>query len=137
MTYDFSHMYRTEVIQIAPEFTVTVREITHGEYAAIQEEFMGHLTRSHKGTGYELEKKRISAVSFQERKSLLGIAEWSLKTKDGEPVPVCIEAWSALPHHVTEVIEAAIERLNPDLDEEFPGESGNGSESQSTGEDTA
>lgn len=134
MTYDFSHLYKTETIEVA-SFNVTVREIPHGEYVAMQKDMMGEIRMSKNKHEIErqIENITLSGPEFADQQALLGIASWTLQDSAGEAVPVCMEAWRALPHHVTEKIEEAIDKLNPDLDEEFQNGSGNDSESQGAG----
>ena len=138
MTYDFSHLYKRETVDIGL-FSVTVREIPHGEMVALQESILGrtHLSSNKGEVQRQIEQITFSGPEFADQQALMGIESWTLQDSAGEPVPVCLEAWRALPHHITEAIEAAIEELNPEMDEEFPGEPGNGSESQGAVEDTA
>ena len=149
MTYDFSHLLRTETISIEGWFGVTLREIPHGEVVGMQAEMFKSVKLDMSGgkhaikTSVNREVQRVlnsgemSPTEFQDQKMLLGIESWTLQDYDGNDVPVCMDAWKALPHAITERIEKAIGELNPDLDEEFPGKSGDGSKPQSTGESSA
>lgn len=130
MTYDFSHLYKTETIALGTTekgepITITLREIPHGEFVELQKAMMGELTISKNKRDIErqLSNIKFSAPEFADRKSVLGIQSWTLKDANGIDVPVCLEAWRQLPHHVTEAIEEAIDRLNPEIDEEFQDES--------------
>lgn len=120
-TFDFSHLFRTETVNISPELVVVVREIPHGDYVEMQKALMGDikLSRDKNAINRQIENIKLSAPEFADRKAVLGIQSWTLKDASGKEAPVCIEAWRALPHHITEVIEKAIDDLNPDIDDEF------------------
>ena len=130
MTFDFSNLYRTQTVTIGIQdkdlFTVTVREIPHGDFLQLQKETIGEtrIPKNKRDADRMLENIKFSAPDMQDRRMLLGIQEWTLKDAKGVDVPVCMEAWRALPHVITEQIEKAVNGLNPDLDEEFQGESG-------------
>lgn len=125
MSLDFSHLYKQETIEldmvVGDPLQVTVREIPHGEYVALQKEMLGtvSLASSKRELQRQFESKTLDAMEFSDRQALIGIASWTLKDSKGDDVPVSLEAWRALPHWLTERIEEAIDKLNPDLDEEF------------------
>lgn len=125
MTFDFSNLYKTETVNIGIQgkdlFAVTVREIPHGEFLQLQKDTIGEmkLTKNKREAERQLENIKISAPEMADRKTLLGIAAWTLKDATGADVPVCLEAWRALPHSITEQIEKAVNGLNPDIDDEF------------------
>lgn len=130
MTYNLSHLYRTETVDIGP-FAVTVREIPHGEFVKLQKSMLGTISLSGDQSSIQrqLESKKLDGAEFADQQAMLGIDSWTLVDLKGEAVPVCLEAWRALPHHITERIEEAINRLNPDVDDDFQSESGSESES--------
>lgn len=128
--FDFSHLYKTEEVDIFGLFSVTVREIPHGEYVDLQRKMFGdiHMSKSEFDFQRQLEQIKFDAPGFSDGKNVLAIADWTLKDASGQPVPVSLETWAALPHYITEKIEEAIERLNPDLDENFQEELANAGE---------
>jgi hypothetical protein len=144
MTYDFSHLYKNETVEVKSPageiaFTVVVREITHGEKTAAQSSLTSAIDIPMEGSKQsrqriikqridELDKgAAISNVSLKQE--VAAIQSWDLVDAKGEPVPVCLEAWKALPVFYTSQIEPVIERLNPEMDDEFHSGSGsNGTE---------
>jgi len=131
MTLDLSHLYTTETVEIGGHFSVTIREIPHGEMVDLQRKLFGDFqaTKSKFEFDQQLKNKRLDVTGFSDGKNLLAIQSWTLTDSNGEAVPVSMEAWHALPHYITEQIEEVIERLNPDLDDEFRDEPGDESES--------
>lgn len=130
MSYDLSHLSRTETITVG-DYQVTVREIPHGEFVALQDDLMGGIQLSSDRADIErqINSKVLHGAETADRKTLLGVQSWTLTDASGETVPVCLEAWRALPHWMTEQIEEAVDRLNPDIEEEFRREPGsNGTE---------
>lgn len=133
--FDFSHLYKTETVNILDLFTVTVREVPHGEYAKIQDRLLSQLDNSalknasknggaiQQGMIESLKRGALSAADFTDNQTLASIQSWTLKDVHGNNVPVSIEVYRNLPHYITEKIEAAVEELNPALDAEFPSES--------------
>ncbi len=124
MKFDFSHFVTTETTPICkdgkPIFEVTTQEIPHGEYVKLQQGIMGSLKM---GKKKDIEKQidniELDATAFSDGRILLGIQSWTLQNADGSAVAVSMESWHALPHYMTEQIEKAVERLNPNLDDEF------------------
>lgn len=128
--FDFSHLYRTETVPIAHDgktlFTVTVREIPHGVMTDLQAQMLGQMQfQNHsKRLAPDLVKSIKGGMNpndFNDGKTIAGIQSWTLQDANGDDVPVTIEAFKALPHAITEQIESAIERLNPELDDDFRG----------------
>lgn len=124
--FDFSHLYKKETVDICGLFSVTVREIPHGDYAKLQKNMLGnvHLSTSQHEINNQIRQKTLDVTDFQDRRMLMAIDSWTLTNADGTPVDVTMEAWHALPHSLTEQIEKAVKGLNPTLDEDFQGESG-------------
>lgn len=143
MQFDFSHLYRTETVDVkAPDgkvlFTATVREITHSEKTAAQSTMMAKIEIPLEGSKQSRKKqykqnvqrldKAEGATNVALREEIACIVSWTLTDAKDKPVPVCMEAWRELPAYLSDQIVKAIERLNPEeIDEEFPGSEGNGS----------
>lgn len=133
MTFDFSNLYNTETVSVKRGntvlFTAVVREITHGEKTAAQASMMAEVDIPTEGSkksrqrAIKEEMKRamkngISAnISIHEE--IAAIASWTLKDAQGNDVPVCVDAWKALPYYLSKQIVDVIERLNPEIEEEF------------------
>lgn len=139
LQFDFSDLYSSEVVEVKNHagkvvFTATVREITHGEKTQAQTAMLANIDMPTGGSKerrkHELElqmkqamKNGVSAnISLYEE--VAAIQSWTL-TNQGKPVPVCVEAWKALPMSLASQIVTVIERLNPDVDEDFRSEAGN------------
>lgn len=131
MTFDLSHLYKQSVLNMGA-FKVTIQEIPHGKYSDAQSEMISKINLDGKkfsdaniqnGMMQAVKDKKMSIGDVEDFKTIAGIASWTLKDKDGNEVPVCMEAFKALPHAITEQIEKGIEALNPTLDDDFPGES--------------
>lgn len=115
---DFSHLFKTETVDLG-SFTVTVRELTHGEKTDVQKALFGDLRAGDKSTVQrQLENIKLNPVAFADEMNFRAIESWTLTDAQGNVVPVSREAWNALPPRITEQVEAAIERLNPSLDED-------------------
>jgi hypothetical protein len=123
MAFNFDDLFNTETINIGMIgdniFSVTVREIPHGEIASLQSKLFGKIPLDSKKAKKRVADGTYDAVALNDERTLLGIKSWTLVDSDNAPVPICIEAFHALPHRITEQIEEAITRLNPSLDEEF------------------
>jgi len=138
MILDLSHLYRTEKLVIAHDgnslFEVTVQEVSQESYAKLQDSLMKNISldmpTGKKGRNsaeaiqqqimsQALQSGKFSPSRYSAEQSVLAIKEWSLRDKEGNAVPVSLEAWNALPKWITDEIEKGIERLNPTLDEEF------------------
>ena len=130
MTFDLSHLYNTETItlgMLGGEIqTVTIREIPHGENVNLQNELMGKMSpsRDKKALDKQLDSIKFHATDFADKRSVAAIVSWTFKFADGSPAPVDLETWRKLPLSITKQIEEGISELNPDLDDEFQGESG-------------
>lgn len=138
MTFDFSHLSYTETVEVKDRddntlFEVVVGEVTHGQKADIQMMLMQNVDIPI-GKNKAANERKMQASLKDAMKSgdvlksslyeeVAAIKSWTLKGADGTDVPVCIEAWEALPKFLTNQVEKVIERLNPDLDDEFPSES--------------
>jgi hypothetical protein len=133
--FDFSHLFATETIEVKlPDgtkvFDCTVREVTHGEKSKAQGVILSQIdipTTTNKRENQRQMSRAIAdaigggATLYQALiEEVIAIRSWTLKTKEGEDVPVCLEAWTALPVFLAAQIEGAIERINPSLDDEFP-----------------
>lgn len=142
MTYDFSSLFNTETIDIKRGdtvlFQVTVQEIPHGKVVQSQNEMFklvdvdfsqsgnGDFAKSMmRQLGSSVKSGKFEVSEYSDNQKLLGIHSWTLTDKAGNPAPVCVEAYQALPHWITEQIEKEVERLNPNLDKAFHSESGN------------
>ena len=124
MKFDFSHFVTTETTPICKDekviFEVIAQEIPHGEYVKLQQSIMGNLKMGKKkDIERQIDKIELDATAFSDGRILLGIQSWTLKNADGSDVAVSMESWHALPHYMTEQIEKAVDRLNPNLDDEF------------------
>ena len=128
MNFDFSHLYRKETVNLGVLgghlLQVVVREVPHGEYVALQKDLIGevHMSANKRDLENQMRSKKLDVTDFQDRKVLIAIESWTLRDNVGNDVPVCIEAWHALPHSLTEQIEKAVNSLNPDIDDEFQNE---------------
>lgn len=138
MTFDFSHLNYTETVEVLDRnenvlFSVVVGEITHGQKADIQMKLMQNVDIPI-GKNKAANERKMQASLKDAMKNgdvaksslyeeLAAIKSWTLKDANGEDVPVCLEAWEALPKFLSAQVEKVIERLNPDVDEEFQGES--------------
>lgn len=125
MTIDLSHLYETESVDVGP-FTVTVREVPHGEIVALQRRMFGdvRMSKDKRNIQSQIENIRLDIAGFSDEKNVLAIQSWTLTDAAGNDVPVSLEAWQALPHHITEQIEEVVDRLNPDGDDDFQGDDG-------------
>jgi hypothetical protein len=130
MTFDLSHLYKTSVLNLGA-FKVTVQEIPHGRYSDSQSDMLAKINLDDgmskksidKGMVQALKTKALSLGEFSDAKTIAGIQSWTLKDANQNEVPVCIEAYRALPHAITEQIEEGIKALNPTLEDDFPSES--------------
>ena len=130
MDYNFGDLYKTETIDFG-SFSVTVSETPHGAKSkaqnalinsldikvkdATQEEIQKAIGR---GLNDSLKKGTLDFTIASDVELVASISSWTLMHLD-TPVPVCVEAWRALPLSITSKIEAAIERLNPEMDSNF------------------
>jgi hypothetical protein len=136
MTFDFSHLYTTETIKIQVKgkivFSVVVQEIPHGAKADAQKVMLSNIDLNLKGMKKDqinsalangmsssLKSGNLDVGISADMESIAAIQSWTLTDKKGDPVPICLEAWRALPEIMTVQIEEAIERLNPEMDEDF------------------
>lgn len=123
--YDFSDEYNTKDLDLGVfngyPFRVTVQEIPHGKYTQLQQSFIGkmHIAENEHSLKKQLSEKEVDPVIYSDNRTLAGIQSWTLCERNGTPVPVCPEAWQALPHRITEKIEKGIAELNPTLDSDF------------------
>lgn len=128
--FDFSDEYLTETIDLGIfngyPFFVTVQEIPHGKYTQLQKSFIGkmHIPENKREAARIMAEKEVDPVQYSDNRNLAGIQSWTLKRKDGTDIGVIETAWNALPHRLTEQIEAAIERVNPKIADDFPSETG-------------
>lgn len=125
MSYDLSNLYKRETVDLGL-FQVTVIEVPHGKIIDVQKEFIGKLQMAETKAGIKknIRAKHLDTTSMNDKKQWLAIESWTLKDANGKDVPVCAEAWLALPHNITEQVEKVIARLNPNMDEAFPDEDG-------------
>lgn len=134
MTFDLSHLYRSETIDVLTiddkvVFSVTVRQITHGEQTDAKALVMSEVevpidgSKAHRRRKLrdELKKAMQNGVSAKISiyEEIAAIESWTLKDASGQDVPVCVEAWRALPALFATQITEAIEMVNPELDDEF------------------
>lgn len=130
MQFDFSDAYQTEEVDCGMvngfPFLVTVTELSNEVYVRFQQEFLGTFTvpENKRDLKAQLAQKVIDPTKRNDRLSLAAVKSWTLKNRSGEDVPVCEPAWKALPRRLTELIEKGIERLNPEIDSDFPSDNG-------------
>lgn len=135
--FDFSHLYRTETVEVKASdgkvlFTAVVREITHGEKTEAQSlsaneiEFPTEGSKKSRERVLKQQMQSLDKTSMVVRTALSeevsAIMSWTLRDASGNDVPVCVEAWRALPVSLAKQIEEAIERLSPELDDDFQNE---------------
>lgn len=126
--YDFSSEYLQKELDLGGfmghPFKVIVQEIPHGKYVNLQRDFIGTMSIPKDKAEQEriMAEKQVDPIGFADSNFLAGIASWTLKTRDGTPIPVEQEAWELLPHRITEKIEAGIKSLNPQMEADFRGE---------------
>jgi hypothetical protein len=133
MTYDFSQFYNRETVSVVDGdgkeiFTATVRELTHGEKTAIQMNLATKVDIPTEGSKKSRQKQYQQGIKSVVKnggitdsallEEISCIESWTLTLK-GESVPVCMEAWVSMPSAWAQQIGEAIERLNPELDDEF------------------
>jgi len=134
MIYNFDSLYRTETIEIKRDknllFTVIVQEVSQEASAKLQNEMFTGLDLDLEGSKNKVKSKvqsqisallksgKFSATEYAARQTLLGIRSWDLIV-DGQAVPVCYEAFQALPKWVTSLIEKGVDLLNPELEDDF------------------
>lgn len=133
MTYDFSHLYNTETVNIGmignEIFSVTIREIPHGQHIELQNEIVGSVPLDTKRAKKKVATATYDAALFSDKRNLLAIESWTLKDTNGDSADVCLDAWRSLPERITHEIEKAVSKLNPSLEEEFQAESRDDGES--------
>lgn len=132
--YNFSHLVATETVKVKQPasgktlFTAVVREITQGDKAEAQRAMFKNVSLDTGGSKTQLKRSINSALNsvmqsgemltISELEEVAAIESWTLKDADGNEVPVCVEAWRALPASLASQIEEVIERLNPSLDDD-------------------
>lgn len=118
--FDFSHLYKSETVEVMPGFSVTIREVPHGEYVDMQKNMFGsfQVTTDKRKMQQQLESMSMSPADFVDGLHFLAIESWTLKDASGNDVPLSVDAWKALPHRITEQIEEVITRLNPTIDDD-------------------
>lgn len=130
----FSHLYRKETVRIYTgvpdaDFDVVVQEISHGKISELQSAIFSNLDLSLSNPSNmqvsmmesmqkALTAGRFKATEFNDNKTLAGIESWTLLDDDGEPADIDIETWNQLPEFITDQIEKAVAKLNPDVDDE-------------------
>lgn len=132
--YDFSNLYNSETVTVKKGngdvfFTAVVREITHGEKTDAQKVAMEDVdipTEGSKKTRQRIMKEEMKKAmkngvsgNISIHEELSAIQSWTWKDAKGVDVPVCVETWRALPAFMSKQIVDVIERLNPELDEDF------------------
>lgn len=133
VNFDFSNLYCTETVSVKRGnvvlFTAVVREITHGEKTESQAIMLADVDMPTEGSkktrqrAMQAEMKKVmksgvsAKISIYEE--LAAIQSWTLKDATGAEVPVCAEAWKALPAFMSKQITDVIERLNPEIDDDF------------------
>jgi len=119
-TSRFNKYVKSETFQVE-DFSVTVRQIPHGEYLRAQQEMIGQMkiNQTESQRKRELDEKVVDPVIFSDHVKMLAISSWTLKDDEGKDVTVDLDAWYELPHFITEQIEKVIDRLNPTLDADF------------------
>lgn len=135
MKFDLKHLYALAIVNVTDVqgnilFTANVREISHGEKTEAQSKMMAEVEIPIDGSPAsrkrQLKKSMKQALAngvstrISLYEELAAIDSWTLQDGDGNDVPVCAEAWQGLPSGLAKQIVEAIERLNPELDDEFP-----------------
>lgn len=132
MNFDFSHLYNKETVEVMDKdtviFTAVIREVSHGAKTEAKVKIIENLdiptTKNKKRHAKQMKEQmkiaqRNGSISNQSLfEEVSAIESWTLEL-DGKPVKVCVEAWAALPSRMCVQIEKVIERLNPDLDDDF------------------
>lgn len=147
MTFDFSHLYKREIAEVKGHdgtvlFTAIIREVTHGEKTDAQTQMMREVdipmtknkAQRERQVADELKRALQNGVSGKISlvEELAAIESWTLTDADGSDIPVCLEAWRALPAFLAQQIVTVIERINPDLDDDFRSDAGSASEAGAT-----
>ena len=116
----------TEIIQADwwPEWmTVTVRELTFDESESLMKLGLrgdAELPRNRKGRRRSNFKVRDTTVDLLRKASLrIGIVSWTWESKDGKPLPISDETLGKMRAKDSDFIMEALDRLNPETDEEF------------------
>lgn len=137
MQFDFLYKEKTLQLGTMPNgdvVTVTLCEIPHGEYAKIQDNLMKVLdsrtianakkdsSAITAGMIESIKKNLFSSTDYNDQQTLAAIKEWNLPDDNGGIAPITLDVYRQLPHSITELIEKAVEELNPSLDKEFPSE---------------
>lgn len=124
-TYDFSHLYSTQTFEVTDNngvviFEVTAKQIAHGAHVDIQKNMLGnlHVPKNKKDAEKQITSIQFDVTAMTDKTNIASIKSWTFEI-DGKPIPVCIEAWRALPKYVIAQIEEGIKVLNPELDEDF------------------
>jgi len=133
---DLKWLYDYEIVSVKGRdgeeiFQATVRQISNGDKADAQAQMLAAIELPTGGTPAsrkqkikrEMEKAMQSGISakislFEE---VAAIETWTLTDPDGDPVPVTVETWRALPEFLSKQIVSSIERLNPEMDQDFRG----------------
>ena len=68
----------------------------------------------------------LETAEMQFHTTLAGIVSWTFTDKEGKPIPVTLQAVKGLRSQDAKFIEEAIDALNPNRDESFPDDSGDG-----------
>ena len=142
MQFDFSHLYHEKTVNITDGkrtvFQIVVGEIPSGASADIQNEAMSSVdmekvtATTKRGRRKQMSKlvnqamKEVNGAEMAIRDTLLGVKSWTLTDANGKAVPVCVDAYRGLPKLFANQIDAAVEELNEEIDEEFPDNGGNG-----------
>ena len=133
MNFDFSHLYNTHTFDVTDNkdnvlFSVTAKQVTHGKQNDIQKKMLGKLRvpKDKKDAAKQMSNIQLDVTALSDETNVAGIQSWTLEIND-IPVPVTVEMWRELPHYITQQIEEGIKVLNPELDDDFLGESGNNS----------
>ncbi len=136
--YDFSELYTTETVEVKNHngdvvFTVVVGEITYGEKADAQSLALADVDIPMVGSkrvrkqqmeiAMKVAMKNGLSAKMSINEEITAIKSWTLKLK-GEAVPVCVEALRKMPSYMSAQIVEVIEKLNPDVDEDFHSQSG-------------
>lgn len=116
----------------ADGMTVTVTELS---YEAVQETAKHIIDAKTPLPKNKREANRLTrtygdldTANQQFHVTLAGIVSWTFTDASGEPIPVTLDNVRKLRARDAKFIEEAIDALNPDDDEEFQDNSGNGAE---------
>lgn len=141
IAYDFSNLYNTETVEVKRGntviFTAIVREITHGEKSDAQVAMLANVEIPTEGSKERRRREMKEQMSIAMKsgvsakvslyEELAAIQSWTWKDANGVDVAICEDTWRALPAFMSSQIVAVIERLNPEIEDDFQNRHGDAS----------